>query len=211
MRDLKLTFLLTILKNITPIAFLACSASLAYAAEPGYSEAMEYFVHRENQKNNSRSVSSSTSTSVYNPSLRQASKIKKFYLGLGQEKAYGASENNRNVTLGATFLKSTYVQSSLELEWRPFIDVEGETLSLMYSVQLPSGLFFLGPEIAFGGGRSFSTDDDEGFTSLRLGLNLTNAWSQSFLASLHFYYRRDQGFKTNFHEDRVGVLFKIGL
>lgn len=211
MRKTVLNFIQTfakIIKILATIVYFAILSITAHGAEPGYSEAMEYFVHRENQQKNTRSVSSG---SVYTPPPKSSSKLKKLYFGLGQEKAYGQSENNRNLMIGATFLKSAFVQSSLELEWRPYIDVEGETLSLMYSVQLSSGVFFLGPEIAFGGGRGFNSENDEGFTSLRLGLNLSNAWTQSFLASLHFYYRRDQSFSTNFHEDRVGILFKIGL
>jgi len=66
-------------------------------------------------------------------------------------------------------------------------------------------------EIGFGAGRSWVVGDGEGFTSLKLGLNVSNPWAKRFLVGFNIYYRRDQGLRDSFHDDRVGAVLRFGF
>ena len=184
------------------------------AAEPGYSEAMDYFIQRKNTDRGKQE------SSVYGPldaqstqKEQQASNNKrsKIFLSLGFEQGNNAFKGVKILELGIANNASKWIQSNLSLEWRSIVGGSGDAVAFMYSVQSSSVLFFMGPEIGFGAGRLWVVDNEEGFTSLKLGLNISNPWSKKFLLGFNVYYRRDQGLRKSFHDDRVGALLRFGF
>jgi|GEM_PF-6711857 len=212
----------------------------AQAIEPGYNEAMEYFVHRKKYAQNGNSQNwgnksfnapvfkssssskslpknSSVSSSV-NPSIAaliKYSKKQKLFMSLGYELDLMDGslpfEDVRLFEIGSSYNLNTWVQSNLSLEWRTSPADNQDSLLFMYSLQTSSVLFFLGPELGLGSGRSWLEDSGGGFTSLKLGLNLSNPWSRRFLFSMNLYYRRDQLFNETRYNERLGAVLKIGF
>jgi hypothetical protein len=201
---------------------------------------MEYFVHRKKyaQKDDSRnwdnknfnapvlkgsssknlSKNPSMSSSV-NPSIAaliKYSKKQKLFMSLGYELDLmdGALpfEDVRLFEIGSSYNLNTWVQTNLSLEWRTSPTENQDSLLFMYSLQTSSLLFFLGPELGLGSGRSWLEDSGSGgFTSFKLGLNLSNPWSRRFLFSMNLYYRRDQLFNETRYNERLGAVLKIGF
>jgi hypothetical protein len=214
------------MKVLIFIAFFLSSALYsisALAAEPGYNEAMGYFVQRRNQQ---RAIAQgqqqespvyqsleadSSSQGPLQSYQSNVSKRTKYFLSLGFEQGNNSFEEARVLELGIATNASKWIQSNLSLEWRSVVGDSGDGFAFMYSVQPSSVLFFLGPEIGFGAGRAWVVGNGEGFTSLRLGLNISNPWSRRFLVAFNVYYRRDQGLRDSFHDDRVGAVLRFGF
>ncbi len=208
------------------------SVKPAQATEPGYREAMEYFVHRKkyaqkdiNKAWDSKSFNapvfkshSASKSPSLNPSIQaliKYSKKQKLFMSLGYELDLmdGALpfEDVRLFEIGSSYNLNTWVQTNLSLEWRTSPADNQDSLLFMYSLQTSSVLFFLGPELGLGSGRSWLEDTGGGFTSLKLGLNLSNPWSRRFLFSMNLYYRRDQLFNETRYNERLGAVLKMGF
>ena len=221
---------MTLLNFIAFLAVFFTVKAQVYAAEPGYSEAMGYFVQRRNIAQGQRAGSPQAAqrgigqeSPVYRsleaePSMQNqksyrgmSNKRSKIFLALGFEQGNNIFEEARVLEVGLATNSSKWIQSNLSIEWRSIVGESGDAVAFMYSVQPSSVLFFLGPEIGFGAGRSWVVGDGEGFTSLKLGLNVSNPWAKRFLVGFNIYYRRDQGLRDSFHDDRVGAVLRFGF
>ena len=207
------------MKVLICIAFLTLVTKHSFAAEAGYNEAMGYFVQRRNIAQGQNQPKESPVYQSLEPDNLQASygyqsvssKRTKYFFSVGSEQASNSYES-MVFEFGVSSIALTYIQSNLSLEWRPVVgDEDGDAVSFMYSIQPSSLLYFLGPEIGFGAGRAWIEGDGEGYTSLKLGLNISNKWTKSYLVSLSVYYRRDQGLRQSDHDDRFGALLRFGF
>jgi len=197
-------------------------SSDAAALEAGYSEAQQYFVQRKkalSYQQTPRGPSYSSQSAEYYPPVNEASsstsvssnKRSKVFVSLGFEEGNSYFDQTRVLGLGLSINDYKWIQSNLSLEWRSIAGKSGDDVSFMYSVQPSSVLFFLGPEIGFGAGRSWVNGDGEGFTSLKLGVNISNPWVKRYLVGFNVYYRRDQGIRDSFHDDRIGATVRLGF
>lgn len=201
-------------------AFLVFSSLMshqAFSAEPGYNEALEYFVQRDRDKPRETEAAAGVDSSeniIINP--------EKIVFGIGAGEISDVEYISAEV--GVTVVQSRYFQQTLSLEYMHFntrsLDVYksgqisnsyGSGLFLLHSVQLSSQLFFLSPEVSAGVGRVFDEPLEGSLLTLRGGVVYSNNWSQRFLFSAHLYYRRNEYFKADLDGDGFGLTLKFGF
>lgn len=197
----------------------------AHAAEPGYAEAMKYFVFRQQrdpaQNNEIKVLKGENTAQVKKP---QAFRLKKqkFFLGGGTGKNGGL--DFYSVQAGVAFVKTKYFQQSLYLEYKntdtsesfdykygDLSNSSAQSLFVYQNLQFASTLFFLGPEIALGLGHVFDEPHKGSAVSLKAGFNFSNRWSKALLLSASINYRRDQYFSNNSDDEGVELSLRIGL
>ena len=192
---------------------------LGQAEEPGYKEALEYFIYRKKQKQKNQGNYVETSQEPKQEYLPQAYK---WTVGLGGGEDLGL--DFYSVEVGLSFLNSKYFQQSLSLEYLRLNSENSEDFSLgafqntfstafflNHSVQLSSRLFFLSPDLTLGIVRRFGEPDEGAQLVLKPGLVISNRWSKKLLYSIHVYYRRTQFFSKNFNGDGLGFTLKVGF
>lgn len=203
----------------------AVAPQMIWAQEQGYTEAMEYFVYREqkdrqpaNEIKIFKGESEESANGLMSLKVKRPLKKQKFYIGGFFGKS--ANMNARGVHLGATFVKTRFLQQSLYLEYKEMDttkllayrkgDLKEEALQSLFlfqKVKFASTLFFLGPEVAVGMGQSFGEAREGTAVALKVGLNLSNRWSKAMMMSASFNYRRDQYLSNN--DDDEGVEFSL--
>lgn len=205
------------------------------AAEPGYEEAMQYFVFRENNKD---LIAQGTETlkvnngnlghgeSTFNAAeAKKPVKLKpqKYFLGVGFGEASELSSNSFQI--GASFVKTRFFQQSLYFEFnktdlsasREYKDAIGEvdsdtkTYMFFQNLQFSSALFFLGPEVALGAGYRSGGFNEGGLVSLKAGLNFSNRWSKQYMISASILYRNDQMITDNISDNSIELLVRFGI
>lgn len=201
------------------LAFLALNLShvpQVYAEEAGYNEALDYFVHRKEQKKAEEKDSSSGEVQEFLPAQY------KYFLSLGAGEIFDLGYHS--FELGLSFLNGGYFQQSLGLEVVRFstkdseefkagetADTFGQAFFISHSVQLSSRLFYLSPELSMGVGRVFGEPLEGALIAFKPGFVFSTKWKTGVLFSGHIYYRRHQYFSKNIDGDGVGFSLKVGF
>jgi hypothetical protein len=199
------------------ITFLIFSQSL-YAEEAGYKEAMEYFVHRKNQKQkNAGNYVEKAESQALQEYLPEAYK---FFISAG------AGENLElgfySFEIGATVLAGEYLQQSVSLEYNRTSTKDSDGfrsgasqntyatgIFFNHSIALNSRKFYFSPELSMGVGRIFGAPDEGALIILKPGLAFTSRWNKGLMYSAHIYYRRNQYFSKNSNGDGLGFNLRI--
>ena len=210
----------SVFKKTALYLFLAFFCSSALAEEPGYREALQYFIYRKNKKANKRG-------GVLRSSDRKSAELQeflpepyKFFLSLGMGESLGL--DFQSVEVGAVVLAGSYFQQSVSLEYNRYSTDESEAFKsgelpnkfatgvfLNHSISLNSRKFFLSPDLTMGVGRFFDQPSQGALIILKPGLVLSSRWGKGFVLSAHVYYRRNQYFSKNSHGDGLGFHLRV--